>query len=65
MPHTYLINGSLLTNTSNVSDLGILVDSLLTFNLHIRNILTIATQRAGVFSRGFSSRHLHLLEKYL
>jgi len=63
VPHTYLIIGSQLTNTSSVSDLGILVDSHLTFNLHISNILTKATQRAGVFSRGFSSRHPALLRK--
>jgi len=63
IPHTYLINGSQLTNTSNVSDLGILVDSHLTFNRHISNILTKTTQRAGVFFRGFSSRHPALVRK--
>jgi len=35
----------------------------LTFNLHISNILTKATQRAGVFFRGFSSRHPALVRK--
>jgi len=61
--HTYLINGSQLTNTSNVFNLGILVDSHLSFNLHISNILTKATQRADVFFRGFSSRHPALVRK--
>jgi len=65
IPHTYFINGSQLTNTSNVSDLGILVDSHITLNLHISNILTKATQRAGVFPVDFHHATLHLLEKYL
>jgi len=60
-----LSNGSQLTNTSNVSDLGILGDSHLTFNLHISNILTKATHRAGVFSVDFHHATLHLLENYL
>ena len=63
IPHPYFITGPLLTNSSSVTDLGILVDSSLTFNLHISNILTKATQRAGVFFRGFSSRHPTLIKK--
>ena len=35
IPHPYFINGSQLTNSSSVTDLGILVDSHLTFNHHI------------------------------
>ena len=54
IPHPYYINGTQLSNTSSVTDLGILVDSRLTFNLHMSNILTKATQRVGVFfSWGF------------
>ena len=41
----------------------ILVDSHLTFNHHTSNILTKATQRVGVFFRGFSSRHIALMKK--
>ena len=63
IPHSYYINGTQLFNTSSVTDLGILVDSRLTFNLHISNILTKATQRVGVFFRGFSSRHPELIRK--
>ena len=63
IPHPYFINGSQLSNSSSVTDLGILVDSHLTFNLHISNILTKATQRVGVFFRGFSSRHIALMKK--
>jgi hypothetical protein len=63
IPHPYFINGSQLTNSSSVTDLGILVDSHLTFNHHISNILTKASQRVGVFFRGFSSRHIALMKK--
>jgi len=65
IPHTYLINESQLTNTSTVSDLGILVDSHLTFIIHINNILTKATQIAGVFSVDFHHATLNLLDNYL
>jgi len=41
----------------------IIIDSHLTFNLHISNILTKATQRAGVFFCGFASRHPALVRK--
>ena len=63
IPHPNLINGSQLTNSSSLTDLGILVDSHLTFNHHISNIHTKATQRVGVFFRGFSSRHIALMKK--
>jgi hypothetical protein len=63
IPHSYFINGFQLINSSSVNDLGILVDSRLTFNLHISNILSKATQRVGVFFRGFSSRHPALMKK--
>ena len=43
IPHPYFINGSQLSNSSSVTDPGVLVDSHLTFNLHISNILTKAT----------------------
>ena len=59
----YVINGSQLTNSSSVTDLGLLVDSHLTFNHHISNILTNATQSVGVFFHGFSSHHIALIKK--
>ena len=61
--HPYYINGMQLSNTSSVTDLGIVVDSRLSFNLHLSNILAKATQRVGVFFRGFSSRHPELMRK--
>ena len=63
IPHLYFINGSQLTNSSSVTDLCMPVDSHLTFNLHISNILTKATERVGVFFRGFSSRHTAVMKK--
>ena len=63
IPHPYYINGMQLSNTSSVTDLGIVVDSRLSFNIHISNILAKATQRVGVFFRGFSSRHPELMRK--
>ena len=56
-------DGMQLSTTSSVTDLGIVVDSRLSFNLHISNILAKATQRVGVFFRGFSSRHPELMRK--
>jgi len=64
IPHPYFLNEYLLINTSPVTDLGILVDTHLTFNLHISIIFTKATQRAGVFSVDFDRFTLHLLEKH-
>ena len=61
--HPYFLNYTQLSNTSSVTDLGVLVDSRLSFTLHISNILTKATQRVGVFFRGFSSRHPDLMKK--
>lgn len=63
IPHPYYLNGTQLSASSSVSDLGLLVDSRLTFNLHISNILSKASQRVGVFFRGFSSRHPDLMKK--
>jgi ribonuclease P/MRP protein subunit RPP40 len=53
---TYSINGIRLANLSQVSDLGVLIDSKLVYNQHISNIITKATQRAGVFFA--ASRHV-------
>jgi hypothetical protein len=59
----YYVNGVCLTNSSLVSDLGVLVDSKLAYNQHISSIISKATQRAGVFFRGFTSRNLALIRK--
>jgi exonuclease III len=62
---SYSINGIRLVNLTQVSDLGILIDSKLAYNKHISNIITKASQRAGVFFRGFTSRSLPLCVRLL
>jgi hypothetical protein len=57
--------GSSTLTLANVSDLGVLVDSELAYNQHISSVIAKATQRAGVFFRGFISRNLALVRKTL
>jgi hypothetical protein len=59
----YLLDGVLLSNVSFTSDLGVTIDSTLSFKLHISTIITKALQRVGVFFRGFCSRRLDLVRK--
>jgi hypothetical protein len=59
----YNINGTQLANLSQVSDLGVLIDAKLVYNQHISNVIAKATQRAGVFFRGFTTRGLPLMRK--
>jgi predicted nucleic acid-binding Zn ribbon protein len=59
----YYVNQVCLNNSNLVSDLGILVDTELTYNQHISSVIAKATQRAGVFFRGFTSRNLSLIRK--
>ena len=49
----YLLDGILLSNVSITSDLGIIIDSNLSFKLHISTIISKALQRVGVFFEGF------------
>jgi hypothetical protein len=46
-----------------ISDLGIVIDSSLTFKNHINNIVTKSLQRCGVLFRGFVSRDLTFMRK--
>jgi hypothetical protein len=59
----YLLDGVPLSNVSFTSDLGIIIDSNLSFKLHISTIISKALQRVGVFFRGFSSRRLDIVRK--
>ena len=59
----YSINNVPLPNCNNMLDLGITVDSNLTFKDHVNNIVSKSTQRCGVLFRGFASRQLPLLRK--
>lgn len=61
--HTYLLDGFCLNNVALFSDLGITIDSNLSFKSHISTIITKALQRVGVFFRGFSSRRLDIVRK--
>ena len=59
----YTLNGSPLSNLTLTSDLGVFVDSKLTFKEHICTVITKAQQRVGVFFRGFASRTLDIVRK--
>jgi hypothetical protein len=60
---SYLLDGFCLSTVSFISDLGITIDSNLSFKSHISTIITKALQRVGVFFRGFSSRRLDIVRK--
>ena len=60
---TYYINSISLPCLNSISDLGIALSNDLSFNLHINNIVSKATQRAGILFRGFQSRDPLLLRK--
>lgn len=59
----YSISGIQLSLCDRVSDLGILLDSKLTFVPHIENIISKANQRCGIFFRGFVSRNYNIVAK--
>ena len=56
-------DGFCRNNVALFSDLGITIDSNLSFKSHISTIITKALQRVGVFFRGFSSRRLDTVRK--
>lgn len=59
----YSLNGFPLSNVTIASDLGVSVDSNLSFKHHISTVITKALQRSGVFFRGFASRSLDIVRK--
>ena len=59
----YSLNGFVLSSAALANDLGVYVDSNLTFKHHIATIITKAHQRAGVFFRGFVSRSYEIIRK--
>ena len=61
--NNYNIDTVQLPNTCEVKDLGVTVDSMLTFKSHINNIVTKAHQRASLIIRCFQSREPELLFK--
>jgi hypothetical protein len=59
----YMLEGSHLSNVSIITDLGINIDSNLSFKLHISTVITKSLQRVGTFFRGFSSRRFDIVRK--
>ena len=59
----YIHNGSPLSNLTLTSDLGVFVDSKLTFKEHKCTVITKTQQRVGVSFRGFASRTFDIVRK--
>lgn len=59
----YYLYGSLLVNSTSVMDLGIEINSDLSFHSHIGSIVSKARQRVGVLFRGFQTRQISFLRK--
>ncbi len=59
----YHFAGSVIPSSNEVSDLGVTVDPLLSFDSHINNIIRKAYSRVGVLYKGFRSRSPALLVK--
>ena len=53
--HTYHINSSSLQRLTEVGDLGITLDSNLTFSVHINRIVSKANRALGMLFRSFQS----------
>jgi hypothetical protein len=60
---SYVINNINLPYCNPIPDLGIMVDSSLSFKDHINNIVSKSMQRSGILFRGFISRDLSLMRK--
>ena len=59
----YYLYGSLLVKSTSVMDLGIEINSDLSFQSHIGSIVSKARQRVGVLFRGFQTRQVSFLKK--
>ena len=59
----YYLDGSPLVKSSSVMDLGIEINSDLSFQSHIGSIVAKARQRVGGLFRGFHTRQARLLKK--
>ena len=59
----YVINNMTLINTDLITDLGVEVDSDLSYHAHIVSIVGKATQRVGILFRGFVTRDLTFMRK--
>ena len=66
MSHTaraYYLDGLRLSESTSVSDLGIEINTNLSFHSHIGSIVSKARQRVGVLFRGFHTRNISLFKK--
>jgi hypothetical protein len=59
----YTINGLPITHLDSTRDLGIEIDSRLSYNNHINSIVSKANQRVGLLFRGFQCRNLDFMRK--
>ena len=53
--HTYFINTTLLRHVAEVRDLGIILDSKLTFSAHVSSVVTKANRSLGLLIRSFQT----------
>jgi len=59
--YDYAIDSVTLPNVRDVRDLGVIIDSRLSFSAHYAQIVSKAHQRAGMITRCFKSKDAHLL----
>ena len=61
LSYDYAIDGVTLPNVREVRDLGVIIDSKLSFSAHYAQIVSKAHQRACMINRCFKSKDPHLL----
>jgi len=61
--YDYRFNGAIIPPSVEVVDLGVTVDTLLTYDAHINHIISKAYSRIGAMFKGFSTRSLSFLKK--
>ena len=59
----YYLYGNLIDARQSVADLGVEIDSNLTFDAHINRIIGKAYSRVGVIYKGFASRDVRILKQ--
>ena len=61
--HEYSINNVVIRTVESARDLGVIVDSLLSFDGHIDSIVKRAYIRIGILFKGFVTRDVHVLKQ--
>jgi hypothetical protein len=59
----YFINGTATPCQNSYVDLGVTIDSKLSFEAHINNIVSKARQRITILFRGFVTRNLYIMRQ--